>query len=351
MNCNQYKFHLFLRHIEASKKYKYQYVLTTGGTCTDYSSWTDWTTNKIEENTNTKVETKTEKVFDHYEQVYGVVDTKYVDQTYYTDVAYGYSTRTLKTTTTYNYTTKTTVNVVAYATRTSTSNETTGYSTKTLKTTTVYDYSYKKVANGSSWVDAGTTTSHNPLADTSTTNYTLISSETSLACEPDCASVTTYYYSVKKLQTSYTSEKYCLQGTDNGSGCTVPVNTTIYYCTSGVDNGSGCAITTSTKYCAQGTDTGSGCQVVTYTKQNYCAANGTDTGSGCTVKVKKTKKVAELVYGYKDGDAVYKDVTYYRSATKTCTGSTVDYKWSTSNDDSALKAKGYTLTGVTEEIK
>ncbi len=222
----------------AATKYKYQYVLTVGGTCTDFGAWSDWTTNKIEANSNTKVDTKVEKVFDHYEQVYGVVDTKYHEEYYNEDVYYGYSTETK--------------------------------------------------AVGSKWVKTGTTSSQRPLSSTSTTRYTETGRNTELECNNSCKSVTTYYYNVEKLQTQYEQVKTC--------------------------------------------------------------PGGSDTGSGCVKTVTKSKTVAELVYGYKDGDPVYKNVTYYRSATRTCTEAKTTYEWSTSNNDAALKAKGYTLTGTTQKI-
>lgn len=356
----------------STKKYKYQYVLNTGGTCSDYGSWSDWTTNKIEENSNTKVDTKTDKVLDHYEQVYGVVDTKYVSQPYYEQVSFGYSTRTIKRTTTYNYTTKTTTKVVAYAKRYNTTETYVPYSTRTIKKTTTYAYSYKKEATGTKWVDAGRIETTSTKSSTSTVKYTFVSSRKELDCNNTCKTVNYYTYDVQKLETTYKTTKYCAQGEensaktacvvttyvkrnycaqgdDNGKNCTISANQTVLYCEEGKDNGSGCAITTTSKYCAQGDDTGSGCAVVTYLKQNYCST-GTDTGSGCVTTVQKTKQVAQLVYGYTNGDPVYKNVTSYRSKTKTCTGGTTDYQWSTSNDDAALKAKGYTLTGVTQEI-
>ena len=44
-------------------------------------------------------------------------------------------------------------------------------------------------------------------------------------------------------------------------------------------------------------------------------------------------------------------VTYYRYATRTCTGGSVSIKWSTSNNDSILKGEGYKLTGNKREVK
>jgi len=324
----------------SNDRYRYQYVLTTGGSCSKYGSWSDWTTNRIEENSNTKVETKTEKEVDYYEKEYKVVDTKYVDEVYYEDVYYGYSTKTIKKTTIYNYTTTTT-------------NQVLNYGTKTEKKTTVVDFIYKQVATGVQWVDAGTVTSHNPLSSSSTVTYDYINEETSFACTPDCATTKTYYYRVKKAVPTYTTVKECpANTTPTDAGCVKVDYVTSNYCPTGDNNGSGCVVTNTEKKCAQGRDTGSGCEVIEYVKQNYCSSNGKDTGSGCVVPVKKTKKVAQLVYGWVEGSkAVYKNVTYYRSASRTCTGATVDYKWSESNNDASLKAQGYTLTGVVEKIK
>ena len=337
-----------------SKKYRYEYVLNTSGQCGSFGSWGEWTSNVIEENSTTKVQTKTEKEVDYYKKEYKVVDTQYKDVEYYDDVYYGYSTRTIKKTTTYDYTTKTTTTVV-------------GYGTKTYEATATYDYVYGTVTTGTTggsatWVASGTTTSESPLASTSTTRYTETGRETKLACEINpCVTKTIYYYNVEKLVTSggtpvTTTTKSCPTGTvENAAktGCVATSTRTEKYCPVGTDNGSGCAVVNTEKYCPTGTTENAaktGCETVTYEKQNYCALNGTNTGSGCVVKVKKTKKVAELVYGWVEGEAVYKNVTYYRSATRSCSSSSVDYKWSESNNDSSLKSQGYTLTGKTEEI-
>ena len=65
--------------------------------------------------------------------------------------------------------------------------------------------------------------------------------------------------------------------------------------------------------------------------------------------VEKVEYVTEPVY--KEVEVpVYENVTYYRSATRKCTATKVDYKWSNSDNDATLKAQGYTLTGVKEAI-
>ena len=338
-----------------SKKYKYEYVLTTGEKCSNYGSWGEWTTNKVEENKTTKVQTKTEKEFDHYEQVYTVVDTKYKDVEYYDDVYYGYSTRTIKKTATYNYTTKTTTTLLSYA-------------TKTYEANALYDYIYTTntttgtgSTTSSTWEYVGTTSSKTPKQGNATTKYERISAPTQDDCGTACADDDTYYYKVYELRTTTTpgtptttTTKRCPDNTrDTGAGCLATSTRTENYCPVGTDNGSGCVDVKTEKYCADGTNENAaktGCEKVTYEKQNYCALDGTNTGSGCVLKVKKTKKVAELVYGYVNGEAIYKNVTYYRTATRTCTNTTTDYKWSESSSDATLKAQGYTLTGKTAEI-
>ena len=335
------------------KKYRYEYVLVTAEKCGGYGSWSEWTKNKIEENKTTKVQTKTEKELDYYKKEYTVVDTKYKDEEYYEDVKYGYSTRTIKKTATYNYTTKTTTTLLSYA-------------QKTYEASATYDYIYNTVTTGttggsSNWVSAGTTSSKTPLQSTSTVKYTRISAPTNDDCGGPCSEEDTYYYRVEKLVTTpgtpvTTTTKTCPTGTvekADKTGCIATSTRTENYCPTGTDNGSGCVVTNTEKYCAAGTTENAaktGCEVVTYEKQNYCALNGTDTGSGCVIKVKKTKKIAELVYGWVQGEAVYKNVTYYRSATRSCTKGTTDYKWSESNNDTTLKSQGYTLTGKVEEI-
>ena len=343
-----------------TKKYKYQYVLYTGEKCSNYGDWGEWTTNKIGENKYTKVQTKTEKVLDHYKQEYKVIDTKYKDVEYYDDVYYGYSTRTVKKTISYSYATKTTTTLL-------------GFDKKTYDVNTSYDYIYDTTTvavpgsstGEGSWVASGTTTSRSPLSKSADgkTRYIETGRETTLDCENVCETVTVYKYRVETYvtgggtpTTTTVTTKRCPDGTHENAaktGCVATTTRTENYCPIGEPTASGCAVVNVEKYCDNGAHENAaktGCEKVVYEKQNYCALNGNNTGSGCVLKVKKTKKVAELVYGYVDGEAVYKDVTYYRSASRTCTNVTTDYKWSESSSDTTLIEQGYTLTGVTEEI-
>src|SRR5574344_1776334 len=240
----------------AAKNYKYQYVLETGGTCGNYGSWSDWSENKIEENSNTKVDTKTEKVFDHYEQVYGVVDTKFVNEDYYEDVNFGYSTKTIKKTTNRNYWVKTTTKIASYAKKQSngsttipystrkikktvshnywTKNTTVvnayekktatkdvefGYSTKTIKRTTTYAYSYQTVITGTKWVSAGRIETTSAKSSTDSVKYTFVSSRKELDCDDACKTVNYYTYDVEKAEYTTEKKKFCAKGTDTGSNC------------------------------------------------------------------------------------------------------------------------------------
>ena len=88
-------------------------------------------------------------------------------------------------------------------------------------------------------------------------------------------------------------------------------------------------------------------------------------GSSC-VKVlpsKDSKEATKVVSyscpkGFERTDKTCKRVstetiktTYYRYATRSCTGGSTSYKWSTSKNDSILKDEGYKLTGVKRELK
>ena len=66
----------------------------------------------------------------------------------------------------------------------------------------------------------------------------------------------------------------------------------------------------------------------------YSCINGyTLNDKTCTKKINKDSKV-----------------TYYRYATRNCTGGSTDTRWSTSNNDSILISEGYKLTGNKKEI-
>ena len=67
------------------------------------------------------------------------------------------------------------------------------------------------------------------------------------------------------------------------------------------------------------------------------------------------KKTSDGTKCYKEVTSVEhvtgtRNVTYYRYRLREFVGGTVDYKWSTSNNDKKLLDAGYKLTGKTREI-
>ena len=65
----------------------------------------------------------------------------------------------------------------------------------------------------------------------------------------------------------------------------------------------------------------------------YCESGYQLNGTKCTKTVTKNT-----------------DITYYRYATRKCTGGSTNYEWSKSNNDTSLLNAGYTLTGKKREI-
>ena len=144
--------------ITTTKNYKYKYVLITGGTCSGYGSWSEWKTSRIEENANTKVESKT---------VSEVINTIYKDVDYYEDVNYGYSTKTVKRTTTYGYDTETTTKVLSY-------------NTSVDRKVTTYDYIYTKTLTGVKLLDQCIQKFSRPKSYTSTVRYVAVSNPSTI---------------------------------------------------------------------------------------------------------------------------------------------------------------------------
>ena len=80
--------------------------------------------------------------------------------------------------------------------------------------------------------------------------------------------------------------------------------------------------------------------VLSTTKKNATCPVGETMKNG---KCYRTETRIETITGVKD-------VTYYKYRTRTYSGGTVDYKWSTSNKDTSLLNAGYKLTGKTRNI-
>ena len=193
--------------------------------------------------------------------------------------------------------------------------------------------------------------------------------------ETRCESVVTGY-------TSTTTSYSCPKGyTKSGSTCSISSTastTTTVGCPSGyTKSGNSCvanSCTTSTKTttvgCPSGyTKSGSSCvsntsATATKTTKVSCPSGYEQRGNTCAKEA--TYKVTETALCdtglrqnngkcYKDETTVervtgVKDVTYYRYRTRSYTGGTTDYKWSTSNNDTSLLNAGYKLTGKTRNI-
>lgn len=248
-----------------SKKYRYQYRLTTQNTYSNWSDWSAWSTTKVSANTLTQVEVDKKQEITGYEQIYKVVS--YKTETY-TD----YETKTEKVAT----------------------------GTKKVLTSSVNP----TTTSGSygAWYDAGTTTTYDKvLYTTDTVKYTLTSTDRYLDCENKCRYVTVRYYKVQKRNWN--------QGTTT--------------CPSG--------------YSLEGS------------KCNKYSTETTYENKTVKVPVIKTKQVP--VYGYVNGDPIYKTTTYYRYRTRTqLTVAGVTYAWGSSTNDTTLTSKGYVYTGYYEEV-
>lgn len=159
------------------------------------------------------------------------------------------------------------------------------------------------------WKTASPITSTKELYTTNKKEYTLQSINRYLDCEDTCKYVTEYYYTVRTRRwisgTPSCPTGYKLEGTV----CNKYETTTNYK-----------TVTENVP--------------VTKTKQ---------------VAVTKTREVP--IYGIVQGDPIYTTVTYYRYRTRTqLTYESVDYKMSTSKNDTTLLNNGYVLTGYYEAV-
>jgi len=264
-----------------TKKYKYQYILKTEDTYSNWSDWSKWSTTEVKGNLLTEVETKTEEVIVDYDQEYEII---------------GYKTE--------NYTEYETETYIDYETKT----ETVATGTETVLADSI-NPTYTK-GYYTSWKDASpVTTKNETLSSTDTKKYTLQSTNVYLDCNDSCSYITEYYYTVQTRKwvsgTPSCPTGYKLEGTK----CNKYEQQTVYE---------------------------------EVTKQ---------------VPVEKTREVAVTktrevpVYGYVDGEANYKTVTYYRYRTRTqLTVASEDIKWSESKNDTTLLNKKYVLTGKVEEM-
>lgn len=281
------------------KKYSYEYKLVTLDTYSNWSNWSDWSTTKKNANTLTEVETEIRQILKGYEQVYGILSYKTETYTDYQNVT--------------TYETKTSQKYVG------TEKKKVDEKKTTVKTSTVAATKNTSAGTYTAWKSAGTvSTTNSALYNSNTVSYSLVSTNKVLNCNNSCVYDTVRVY--KKQTRTY-----------------IPGETT-YSCPSGyVLEGTSCS-----KY-------------ETKVENIYEEVPKYETVTESvpvvkTVAVTKTRQVP--VYGYKNGDPIYEDVTYYRFRTRTqLTKASTDYKYSESDNDQSLLKLGYKLTGKKTEIK
>lgn len=383
-----------------NKEYKYEYVLNTKGSYSDWSNWSNWSTTNVSSNEYRDVETK--KVYEVTSTSKVKVDTivsyktpDYITKTvsYSSGISCPSGYRKYDTSLSSNSklciadpistssTTYTTTDIKPLTKTTYVcsdgSESSTGYCSKQVTET------QSDVKNGTPYTAYGTweyqgRKSYDTIkVSTDTTKYVAISSSDIPSCNASsCTKITRTVYDV--YTRPVTNSYGCPAGyTLSGSKCngtkqvtkTVQVaatKKTITYCENGKTPVNGSCGTVSTpkstssiKCPGNGTyDANSGFCYVRGTEYNTC--EGTINGSKCTVKVADCSKlngilttdnkckVSTDVYTDKNN---YNYVTYYRYRTRSYTAPTTDYKWSNSNNDNSLIKAGYKLTGKKEEIK
>lgn len=354
---------------DVSKQIEYEYKKTTGGSWTDYGSWSEWSKVSVTKTNYRDVETKIVKEEYSYDKT--VFENEYVS--FNVSCPSGYSktsdgTRCYKTV--YNYVS---FNVSCPSGYSKTSDGTRCYKT-------VYEYANPNTCPNT--YDGYTLTSQNGF----TCNYSKTSTYTDT---PSCPS--TYegytYYEIDGLTCKY--KKQVPVGTKKVpkcDGCFETVEKTIYktiYTTSSAtcpngtspSNGSCVGSNTSTKTstvsCPSGyskTSDETKCYKTNYEYKDIvksCPSGYSKTSDG-TKCYKTSYEYKDIIKscpsGYSktsDGTKCYKevasvikvtgtrDVTYYRYRVREYVGGTVDYKWSTSKEDKSLLEAGYTLTGRT----
>lgn len=263
-----------------TKKYKYQYKLTTLDTYSNWSNWSNWSTTKVEANNLREVEIEERQEISGYTEKYEITGYKTETYTEYENQTY-----------------------TEYVSQT----KTVADGTKTNLVDSV-NPTYSK-GYYTEWKEANPVTSEKELYTTDTKEYTLQSTNRYLDCEDSCKYVTEYHYTVRTRKwvsgTPSCPAGYTLEGTVCNKYETVTNYKTVT-------------------------------EQVPVTKTRE-------------VPVTKTKQVP--VYGNVQGDPIYKTVTYYRYRTRTqLTFASVDYKMSTSKNDSILLGKGYVLTGYYEAV-
>lgn len=279
-----------------AKQYNYEYRKVTQNEYSDWGNWSNWSTTAVSSNNLTEVDMKTEKVITGYRTETGIIN---YDTDYYT-------TYELKTV----YSTK---DVVVQDGTKQVANTTTDTKTPTKSTSSSYwtDWAYQGIITVNYHLS---TSSSVYLNSTTKAKYAYVSTAYKSTCN-GCSSE--FIYTYKKWTSSYVSGKTsvtCPTGYTLNSAKTLCTKTSTTYTTVPVYK--------------------------TVTQQ-----------VATVVKVPVTKSTTSPVYGTVQGDPIYSTVTYYRYRTRTLVKQAgVDYKWSSSDNDTSLTNQGYVLTGNKKEV-
>ena len=150
----------------------------------------------------------------------------------------------------------------------------------------------------------------------------------------------------------------CTKSYQKTESTNAKVNPATYYCKSGYTlSGTKCIKTITSVDTKDATKVTGG-----YVCKSGYTLNGTKCEKTITTKDTKDATQNKVTYtcnkGYKlEGTKCTKVVTeevkttYYRYATRTCTGGSTDIKWSSSNNDKTLLDEGYKLTGNKREVE
>lgn len=219
---------------------------------------------------------------------------------------------------------------------------------KTVTSDTEYTLSYYGSGSGS----------HVPK-DTKEFHYVLKSADYIYNCDGSCGMKWYYVYIIYKKvyktnTVTTTGDAKCPSGY-NKSGNTCVKSTTTNKtgkasCPSGyTPSGTTCVKTASNTITKEAK-----CLDGYYKSGSLCAKNNV-TKTTRDASCPKDQKISNG-WCYKNVSSVIqvndtKDVTYYRYRTRDYVGGTIDYKWSTSNNDKSLLNSGYKLTGKTRNLK
>ena len=348
---------------------EYEYYKATNGKWTDWSAWSAWQKTYLEPTEYRKVETKVVQEDYTYEST--IEEDEYADVIISCPSGYSLNSEGTKCKKISNETT----NPVCPTISGYTLYNQDGFTCKYKSNTTVSQVcpslnGYTIISNQSSgWTcvykkylsqGQGLSVPQN----TSTRIYEFVTT----ALIHDCDTCSYYSGVIYNIFARKTQSAVCPSGyTKIGNSC-VKTKTNTATCPSGYTKiGNSCVKTkTNTATCPSGyTKIGNSC-VKTKTKTATCPSGYEKINNTCK-KVYYKSIIKSCPTGFtltnETNQRCYKkvtrvitmhdvrDVTYYRYATRSYIDGTIDYKWSTSNNDKSLLNNGYKLTGRTRTKK